>query len=157
MKWLRYISLLSILFSLYYCMQPDPGSTIYSGHYDNKAQRIEKLRSLVTLDSDVEDAEYKLYNLNGFESNSTRLPGASYSDYRLAVKLSRQALPRWTSGFNEIELEEPDHSWARDIILHDPERWATESQPRYYMSNDEKTMLIVYEKEGIVFKRIIYD
>jgi len=60
------------------CSSCDSNSTLDSDGYESKAERVETLTREINPFSDLEDAEFELFNVNGFQDQQTSFPpGAS--------------------------------------------------------------------------------
>jgi hypothetical protein len=138
------------------CTSSNTSSNIIdSDNYEIKADRIEKLEMEIKSFSDFQDAEFELFNVNGFQNQRISVPGASSCDYKFVVKIDTIDIPKWTSGMKEVELSDYDNSWTKEIIKHRNQNWKTYSKPKYFVRNGEEVIMLVFSNEGIIFKRVI--
>lgn len=144
-------------FVLFYsCISNHPNSTkLDSKGYTSPADRIAILEQEIKSFSTFQDAEFELFNVNGFHNQQTSMPGASYADYKFVVKIDTTDIPKWTVGMTAVELDNYDDSWTKEIIQHKKQNWETFSKPKYFVREDEKVTMLVFDKEGIIFKRIM--
>ncbi len=129
-------------------------SKLDSDDYDNKEERIKKLKMEIKSFSDFQDAEFELFNVNGFHNKRTSVPGSSSFDYKFVIKLDTVNIPKWTTGMTEVKLTDYDDGWTEEMIKGRKENWQTLSKPQYFKRNDENVMLLVYKNEGIIYKRV---
>jgi len=101
------------------------------------------------------DAEFQLFNVNGFNNERIIIPGASSIDYKLVVKIDSADISKWINGMNETTQSENDCSWIIDLIEHRKQNWETNSFPQYYINAEKDVTLIVFKSEGILFKRVM--
>ncbi len=125
-----------------------------SDDYEGKADRIEILRKEIKPFSDIHDAEFELFNVNGFHNQRTSVPGASSWDYKFVVKIDTVNISKWTSGMQTVKITDYDDNWTKEITKHRKFNWETNSEPQYFIRNGENVMLLVYKNEGIIFKRV---
>lgn len=137
------------------CKSNDSNSTtLDSDDYTSKADRIKVIKKEIKFFSDFHDAEFELFNVNGFQ-NQTWVPGASSWDYKFAIRIDTLNISKWTSGMQEIGLNEYDDHWTKEITKQRKQNWQTNSEPHYFIRNGENITMLVYKKEGIIFKRVI--
>lgn len=128
-----------------------------SNDFENKADRIEKLEMEIICFSDILDAEFDLFNVNGFHNQRNLGTGASSWDYKFAIKVDTINIPKWTLGMTEVELTNEDENWTKEITKQRKQNWETHSKPQYYIRIGEEVTMIVYKKEGIIFKHVTID
>ena len=80
-RWKLFLGLIFCLL-LFNCKQE---SRLSSKNYPNKNERIETLQKYVKFYSEVENAEFDLFNVNGFNDNSFSIPGASNWDLKFGL------------------------------------------------------------------------
>ena len=121
----------------------------------NSKDRIDTLKKYITAKSDIKDADFKLFNVNGFGSEQRiSVPGSSSWDYKFVVKVQKEKVDNWTSGMVKTKSKS-DLEWMEDVIENRKTVWVSNSKPEYYTRKGEDVTLILYREEGIVFKRII--
>lgn len=130
-------------------------SKLDSDDFKNKVERIEKLKLEIKPFSDFLDAEFELFNVNGFYNQRTSVPGASSLDYKFVVKIDTVNISKWTTGMKEIELTSYDDGWTKEIIKSRKQNWRTISKPLYFKRNGENVTMLVFKNEGIIYKRVI--
>ena len=126
-----------------------------SDDYENKKDRIDKLEMEIKAFSDFQDAEFELFNVNGFHDQRIAVPGTSSWDYKFVIKVDTIDIPKWISGMKEVELTGYDDSWTKEITKDRNQNWKTSSKPKYFVRNEEDMTMIVFGNEGIIFKRVI--
>jgi hypothetical protein len=137
------------------CFTDHSDSTkLNSREYDSKTERIAQLKSHITSFSEFQDAEFELFNVNGFDNQRLSVPGASSWDYKFVVKVETDSIPKWTAGMTEIECQEQEMDWTKELIQHRKQNWVTHSKPKCFVRSGENVTLFVFRKEGIVFKRV---
>ena len=139
------------------CSRP---TRLDSDEFSTTRERIEILKKEVVCVTAIHDAEFELFNVNGFgDSNGLSVPGASSSDYRFVVRVDTSDISKWREGFTHVDPSDANDNWTRDIIKNRKETWSTSSKPAYYVRQDLpdgwSTTMIVYSSEGILFKRVI--
>lgn len=161
MKQTKPIVLILMLLGLIYYI----GSTIYLGSFDpnhrdsdnytSKSQRVNVLNNEIRVFSDFSDAEFELFNVNGFSNSRVTVPGASSWDYKFVIKVDSINIDQWTDGMILIETED-EHEWRQDIIQERKANWRTESIPEIYTRPENNgVIMFVYRSEGIIYKRLI--
>jgi hypothetical protein len=130
-------------------------SRLDSDDYENKVERIEKLKMEIKPYSDFQDAEFELFNVNGFHNLRTSVPGASSLDYKFVIKIDSMNISKWTTGMTEVELVDYDDSWTKEIIKGRKQNWRKLSKPQYFKRNGENITMLVFKNEGIIYKRVI--
>lgn len=138
---------------LFNCGQNE--SRINSRKIQNKEDRIEELKKHVKLFSEIDNAEYDLFNVNGFKPQRTSIPGSSSQDYKFVVRVKQKDLDNWTDGFIEFSPHLTSDGWMETLIRPRKDEWKIQSPPHYYRREvEDGVLLIVYPEEGIIFKRI---
>ncbi len=122
--------------------------------YENKVERIEKLKMEIKPFSDFKDAEFELFNVNGFHNQRTSVPGTSSLDYKFVIKIDTENIAKWTTGMTEVELTDYDDSWTKEITKGRKQNWRTLSKPQYFKRNGENVTMLVFKNEGIIYKRV---
>lgn len=137
------------------CSSSKSNSTkLDSDDFENKIERIETLRKEIKPNSEFYDAEFEMFNINGFHNQRTSLPGASSWDYKFVIKLDTFNISKWTNGMQEVEFANYDDSWTKEIIKNRKNNWKTHSEPQYFIRKEENVTMLVYKSEGIIFKRV---
>lgn len=131
-------------------------TTMDSSSIIHKSERVSKLKNEINEPSEILDAEFQLFNVNGFSNSRTLVPGASSWDYKFVVKVDPSNIDKWIddrfSFSNDFKIE-----WADSLIQLRSDNWKTNSEPDTYMSIDSLVFLIVYRNEGVIFKRVVSD
>ncbi len=155
MKQLTFI-LLTIAFCSYSCSGVKSSSNILdSQNLNSKNKRIKILKKEIKLFSDFENAEFNLFNVNGFSNNRITLPGASSWDYKFALKVKPSHLDKWINDMVKIDTTNYDITWTKQLIEKRESEWKTNSKPEFYTRKRDHVMLVLYRNEGIIFKRVI--
>lgn len=125
-----------------------------SNKYANSKERVEVLKAEIKVFSDFQDAEFELFNVNGFSNSQLTIPGASSWDYKFAIRTTPQKIRHWTTGLTKVDSLNQSIQWTKEIVEERKENWQTKSQPEYYIREGHEVMLIVFRQEGILFKRV---
>jgi hypothetical protein len=137
------------------CCSDSNTSKLDSDDYENKLERIEKLKMVIKPFSDFQDAEFELFNVNGFTNQLTSVPGASSWDYKFVVKTDTVNISKWILGMTEVGLTSYDDSWTKEITKSRKQNWRTLSKPRYFKRKGDDVTMLVFKNEGIIYKRVI--
>jgi len=146
---MRYLYILLVVFIV--GCSPTKVIVLNSSNFFERAQRIEILEKEIISKTIFTDAEFVLFNVNGFQDSTDVLPGASSWDYKFALKVAPSNIEEWIEDFNEVEAF--DYSWIDEVIELRKENWKTNSEPHYFSKGD--VYLVLFYEEGIVFKRVI--
>jgi len=126
-----------------------------SNDYNPKEDRVKVLKKEIKSFSEFENAEFELFNVNGFSNSRTTLPGASSWNYKFVIKVNPTDVDKWTEGMILIDSDEYDDSWMKKIIQERANEWRTDSEPEYYTRKGNDVMMIVFRPEGIIFKSVV--
>ena len=126
-----------------------------SENYNDKKDRIEILKKEINQNSEILDAEFELFNVNGFSDTDKIIPGASSWDYKIAIKIYPSDIFKWTNEFKKSDTFQNNINWTKKIVEKRKENWLTYSNPEFYYRNNSKVEMIVFKEEGIIYKRII--
>ena len=122
---------------------------------NEKAERIRILANEVKMFSEIEDAEFDLYNVNGFSGEIANLPGTSSIYYRFVIKVNPSDVEKWKQGFVETPRQKEVEKWNFDLIKVRAIQWKTTSEPKFYSRKDEiGVKLVIFANDGIIFKKI---
>lgn len=139
---------------------------------ENQEKRIEILSEQIKEYSEILDAEYSLFNANGFGNTVVFVPAASYSDYKMALQIDTTDINKWLVGMYNAENENAEDSvWINSILDN-----LTEQRKQNWIENMEKSnpkrftmsatngytkVAIIYQndslKNAIIFERIIQE
>ncbi len=131
-----------------------------SDDFNTAEERIEILMEEIHSLSDIKDAEFELFNVNGFKnSRILSIPGASSYDYKFAMKIDTADISKWREGMTKFDPEHYDDTWIKEIVKDSKEDWLVTSQPTYYvrkgLPDGWNTTIVEFYSEGILFKRVI--
>lgn len=143
---------IGILFCYTQCESSE--TRLDSDNYEDSTERVEILGRAIKTFSPIKDAEFELFNVNGFNSRSLSIPGASSWDYKFALKIDTADVYKWCDGMTEVSASADGIGWTKEIIQHRKANWQTSVMPRYYERTGEGVKMIVYYKDGILFKII---
>jgi hypothetical protein len=143
----------ALLFCLAHCETTE--TKLDSDNYENSTERVEILSRAIKTFSPIKDAEFELFNVNGFNNGSLSTPGASSWDYKFVVKVDTADVYKWCDGMTEVSADTDDNHWNEDIIQNRKANWQTSGIPRYYERTGQDVTMIVYHKDGLIFKRVI--
>ena len=130
-------------------------NTLSSKNIEDSLQRINILKVEIKAFSELKDAEYELFNVNGFSKSETSLPGASGWDYRFVVKVAPKDVSKWATDMIEVTSIDFLEKWTNELVKHRIENWRVNSKPRFFMREGTDVVMEVFEEEGIIFKRVI--
>lgn len=128
-----------------------------SDNYETKEKRVAVLKSEIKVFSDFEDAEFELMNANGFSDSWILLAGASYLDYKFAIKVKPSDVDKWTTTMTARRQPDYDNTWTQKIIEKHSARWKTTSEPQLFLTewtNGYSASMLIYREEGIIFKHM---
>ncbi len=113
------------------------------------------MQKQVSLFSEILDTEFELFNINGFSNQRASIPGSSSWDYKIAIIVKPKDIVKWTENMKDTIFINYNTSWTSEIIRHRKIYWKINSLPKYYYRKGEDVTMLVYEPEGVIFKRII--
>lgn len=151
---LSYVALAFIAIAMS-CGEQEESNTLDSARYPSKVERITVLKNEIVVKSDIQDAEFHLFNVNGFSNSRTVLPGASSWNYTFAIKVDTQDVDKWLAGMTPVKSLDSNTDWARELVKAKSTGWVTNGSPEIYIREGYEVQLIVYRNEGIIFKRIV--
>lgn len=151
----KYFNIILLLFSISCSSDFSSSSKLDSDEYGDKMERIEILKNEIKYHSDILDAEYELFNVNGFKNSRQSIPGASSWDYKFAIRIDPNDVSKWTSGFSKSNIAFADEKWTKEIIVNRIKNWETSSEPECFIRDNEKVIMFVFKEEGIIFKRVL--
>jgi len=130
-------------------------SRLNSRDIEDQLERIKILTAEIKAFSELKDAEYDLFNVNGFSNSEISIPGASSWDYRFVVKVKSSDISKWKKGFIEVESIEKDTTWMEQLVIDRKNNWQKASKPQYFVREGAGVIMQIFEKEGIIFKRVV--
>ncbi len=131
-------------------------SKMSSSGVDDTNKRIKALSAETVLKSSILDAEYDLFNVNGFSTQKLiLLPGASGWHYKFAIKVDPSDLFKWIEGRDFLQTDECEMSWINEVVEPRKFNWTTKSDPKCYRDENSMVFISIYEAEGIIFKEVI--
>lgn len=139
------------------CSNSSNPNRLDSANYDSKEERVEVLKKEIKPFSNFQDAEFELFNVNGFANSRASLAGPSSWDYKFVIKVKPSDIEKWTNGMLKTEGTDYDQNQMKKIISKRADKWKTTSKPEFYTRQGDKVMMIVYRSEGILFKHIFTD
>jgi hypothetical protein len=137
------------------CWNSSDPNQLDSNDYDTIEKRVKILKKEIKSFSNFKNAEFELFNVNGFSNSRTLVPGTSSIDYKFAIKTNPADVDKWINGMTEIEPEDYDDLWIKKMIEKRENVWKTNTQPKFYTRKGDNVMMIVYKSDGIIFKRVI--
>ena len=121
-----------------------------------KQERIENLSEEITVFSEILDAEYDLFNSSGFGMNSDTGLGPTDTDYKFVLKVKPTDVSKWKKGLIETKGDIKNERWIQELTQVRKQNWITQSEPIFYTRPNEFNLtIVIYEKEGLIFKHII--
>ena len=149
------ITTLLIIFIISSCAEPQKSNELDSDEYETIVERIHTLKNNIKSQSEFNNAEFELYNVNGFSSSRTMIPGASSADYKFVIKVKPYLINKWIDGMIKTKSKQENLAWTKDIIAKRKNHWLTNSTPEFYTREKDNVLMIVYRTEGIIYKRVI--
>ena len=128
--------------------------TLKSDTIKNSTARIAILKKHIKPYSEIKDAEFYLFNSDGFDGGPTLGLGPADINYDFVVKVNPLEINKWkqnlietTGGFEYERLKSLTEKRAQN--------WITSSKPKFYKDKDiETSLVIIFEEEGIVYEQI---
>lgn len=74
-----------VILMLIGCSKASELKELDSDDFKTKEKRVDVLKKEIKYPSDFEDAEFELFNVNGFSNTRTGIPGASSWDYKFVL------------------------------------------------------------------------
>jgi len=136
------------------CNNVTNSNTLDSDTFNTISERVEVLKKEITSKSDFSNAEFELFNVNGFSNARTLVPGASSWDYKFALKVKPSDINKWTEGMVRFQPNATEIDWTKAIVKKRKEEWMTKSAPEFYKRENGNVLLVVYRKERIIYKRV---
>ena len=144
-----------LIIALSSCSDTVDSNNLDSDKKKKKDERVEVLKKEIKSFSEIENAEFELFNVNGFSNRRTTVPGASSWDYKFAIKVNPSDIDKWTIGLMKNELDGSNKEWMNKIIEMKKNDWKTKTEPEFYTRKGDNVTVAVYRTEGIIFKRVI--
>ena len=140
---------LSVIFFSLICILSCGGETVVrSSAYPTAQKRVERLKELFVLRSDVKDAAYEIYDVN---MNTRSIPGPTDRDYKIVLKVSLNDLEKWNEP--EIITSLPqNYDWAEEL-LKGLDGWDLSGSIIQY-ANENKHM-VIFKDTGVILVRIV--
>jgi hypothetical protein len=121
-----------------------------SSHFHSTEEKISFLRTYLVFPSPASAAEFHIV----YHDNSGGLvPGPSDWDIRAVLKISPENLASWIEGLDRTS-EEADLAWGFDLLPKGDSNWIVKSAPEIYYRQNSSTVVALFRKEGIVFKKV---
>lgn len=144
----------SLIFTLVFtsCISLGDKTRLDSDDYSTPQERVEALKEVLNEPTSFSDAEFELFNVNGF-SSSRSTPGASSWDYKFAVRIKPNQFDKWV--FNRDTITDPnwDLSWMYEIIQQRKSNWKLLGNFSCFGSSEDQ--LIFFPKSNVLFRRSI--
>lgn len=151
----KYFYIILLLFSISCSSDFSSSSKLDSDDYSDKMERIETLKNEIKCYSEILDADFELFNVNGFKNSRQTVPGASSWDYKFVIRIDPKDVSKWTSGFSKSNISFKDEKWIKEIVANRMKNWETSSEPECLIRENEKVIMFVFKEEGIIFKRVL--
>ena len=149
-----------LVFSCLFFLGCDDGASdneLSSTNIEPATQRVKTLLPLILAPTPIIDAEYVLFNANGFGNKRDLFPAPpapSYWSYDFVVKVTPDDVEAWTDGF--IALDSMGNQAQFDIIPTErAANWTTSTLPSFYARKAQGVVMVVFPQDGIIYKRVI--
>ena len=109
--------------------------------------KIAFLKDYMASPTEVQDAEFHIVV---HDNSGGLLAGPSDSDFKAAVKVKPDKVPKWAEGCEAARLEVRP-SWV-DPLLSGKDGWDVRGQPDTYRCGREERVIHVHE--GVIFRRL---
>lgn len=156
MKAPHYIVVLAML-TLAGCAGHSCPTQMDSDSFATKQERLAALQQEIQPMSALKDAEFELFNVNGFSQCRAMVAGASSADYRFAVRVAPKDVDKWTQGFSVVDSSTYNTEWPAQLVAARQQAWHTAEPPKLYVKKGQNVVVLVHKPEGIIFKRIVID
>lgn len=120
----------------------------------NREKRVAELSAEIKLFSPIQDAEYNLFNVNGFSNSRVLVPGASSWNYSFLIKIDTNDSDKWIEGMIQHAITESDTAWINDIPQNSPQEWARTSSAELYKRQESDVSVLLFRSEGILYKKV---
>ena len=134
----------------------------HSNQFNSNRKKVAFLDKYVVFYSDVIDAEFDLFNVNGGSSRFS-VPGASSGDYKFAVRVAPQDVQTWIDAALDGDYVPKDgvvdDSWVVEVTGN-ADHWQPQSAPEKFertSAGANRSIMIVHREEGIIFKQVKWD
>ena len=96
-----------------------------SDDFSTSEARTKILQQEIRSFSAIRDAEFELFNVNGFTTQRQGIaaPGASSWNYKFVIKVDTADVKKWIGGMERFDPEQFDNSWATEIVKQRKENW----------------------------------
>ena len=145
-----------VLLILSSCSETTNSNKLDSEDYNTKEERVKVLKKEIESFSELKDADFELYNANGFSDNRKTSSGVSSWEYKFVIKVNPADVDKWTDGMDFIGNVYFD-SWMIKLIQKRQNIWKTFSEPEFYSRHSltaDVDIIVIYREEGIIFKII---
>ncbi|WP_425222663.1 hypothetical protein [Psychroserpens sp.] len=145
-----------ITLGLVSCSNFNNSNYLDSDTFKTKKERVACLKNEIKSKSEFDNAEFELFNVNGFSnSRITTIPGTSSWDYKFVIRVNPSDIDKWTQEMLEIEPKNYNLNWTTEIIEKRAIDWITNSLPEFYTRTEDNVLIIIFRTEGIIYKRMI--
>ena len=145
----------SIAIILISCSEANNINELDSDDFETKQERVDILKKEIKCPSNFENAEFELFNVNGFSNTRILMPGASSWDYKFVVKTKPENIDKWIDGMIKQNSGMSEIHWMKEIIQERRNDWQANSKPEFYIRQNQNVEVIIYRTEGIIYKRVL--
>lgn len=146
-SFLHMIVFLGVAFS---CDQRNTELT--SETFQTSEKRVQQLKQQIVAPTDFRDAQFRLFNVNGFSRSVAGVPGASSYDYKFILKIDPNDMNAWTKGLKEASGR--DMKWINELIQNEEKSWFPTNQGEQYYSDERNVLLVLFRKDSLLAKRV---
>lgn len=138
------------------------GTRFNSKDYPEQKERLAAFSKVLSTHSTIKDAEFDLFNVNGF-GDTRSVPGASSWFYRYVVKVAPADVGAWCDFLHPLNLDtsRTRQNWQDSLVSLHKDQWVCHSAPQFYTAIPESfvegkgLLVIVYRPEGIIFREVM--
>lgn len=137
------------------CLKITNSNTLNSNDFETTAERVSIVKKEIKSFNEFQDAEFLLFNVNGFSDSRILVPGASSWNYKFVLKLEPSDVDKWVKGAIKIDSLNYNKEWHTFISPDRRDAWETSSIPEFYTRKGENVSIVLHRPEGIIVKHVI--
>ncbi len=138
------------LLSIFLLSAHNSSNTIESKNYNSPEKRIQILKKYFNLKSEIIDAVYEIDDAN---IDARSVPGATYRNYRIIIKIKKSDFSKWTDP-ECAPLLHPEYDWAVHLLKNNSTASFALSGKCEGYSTQNKEMFF-FRQNGLILIRIV--